>query len=324
MPWHIAKSGSCPASKPWAVIKNTDGTVEGCHPTEGDAQKQMAALYASEENTMSTVEHASAVERFYLVSQIERVDVRNSSSNHDDTWTMSGYAAVFNQQATLFDSKFARTTVQIDPHAFDRVMADQPFTKPEGVVHFNRGHDMDTAVAATDVPKGQVGSLVLKVDDYGLQFFARVSRDDPDARALASKMEAGVVKQASFAFNVARDQWTLTENTDGPDEEHRRILEMQQIYDVCACPQGVFSQTISQLQAYAAQLGQPFMGGHQRQPDLGGANPVSPETGGREDITPPTGWSVDLDSILARADHLKPLGGHTEGIRDVPEPQADK
>lgn len=35
---------------PYAVIRLSDGTVEGCHATEEDANKQMEALYASEED----------------------------------------------------------------------------------------------------------------------------------------------------------------------------------------------------------------------------------------------------------------------------------
>jgi Escherichia/Staphylococcus phage prohead protease len=48
MPWHIGSSAKCPASKPHAVIKNSDSSVAGCHATEEDAKKQLAALYASE------------------------------------------------------------------------------------------------------------------------------------------------------------------------------------------------------------------------------------------------------------------------------------
>jgi hypothetical protein len=49
VPWHVTRTPSqCSASKPWAVIKDSDGTVEGCHATEQDAQDQMAALYANE------------------------------------------------------------------------------------------------------------------------------------------------------------------------------------------------------------------------------------------------------------------------------------
>jgi HK97 family phage prohead protease len=48
MPWHVAQSAQCPVSKPWAVIKNADGSVAGCHPSKDKAQSQMAALYANE------------------------------------------------------------------------------------------------------------------------------------------------------------------------------------------------------------------------------------------------------------------------------------
>ena len=48
MPWHIGQPASCPASKPWGVIKNADGSVAGCHPTKEAAGKQLAALYANE------------------------------------------------------------------------------------------------------------------------------------------------------------------------------------------------------------------------------------------------------------------------------------
>jgi hypothetical protein len=48
MPWHIAKAGACPTSRPWAVIKDDDGDVEGCHATRTGARAQLAALYASE------------------------------------------------------------------------------------------------------------------------------------------------------------------------------------------------------------------------------------------------------------------------------------
>src|SRR5262245_30795225 len=48
MPWHTSKSSECPTSKPWAVIKDSDGSVAGCHVSKSAARAQMAALYASE------------------------------------------------------------------------------------------------------------------------------------------------------------------------------------------------------------------------------------------------------------------------------------
>lgn len=48
MPWHIvADHAECGQGK-FAVVKDADGEVEGCHSSRDAAQKQMAALYANE------------------------------------------------------------------------------------------------------------------------------------------------------------------------------------------------------------------------------------------------------------------------------------
>lgn len=51
MPWHIGRSNECPASRPFAVIKDSDGEVVGCHSTRQAAIRQLAALNISEENS---------------------------------------------------------------------------------------------------------------------------------------------------------------------------------------------------------------------------------------------------------------------------------
>lgn len=49
MPWSIKRDDPrCPARKPVAVVKDDDNALEGCHPNEVMAQRQQAALYASE------------------------------------------------------------------------------------------------------------------------------------------------------------------------------------------------------------------------------------------------------------------------------------
>jgi hypothetical protein len=49
VPWHVTKGHSeCTDSKPWAVVNEDSGAVEGCHATEDDANAQMRALYANE------------------------------------------------------------------------------------------------------------------------------------------------------------------------------------------------------------------------------------------------------------------------------------
>ena len=48
MPWHIEKSAECPASRPWAVVKDDDGSIEGCHQSEAAADQQLTALNIAE------------------------------------------------------------------------------------------------------------------------------------------------------------------------------------------------------------------------------------------------------------------------------------
>lgn len=257
----------------------------------------------------------SPTEIRYAVAPITRIDVRDPSGTDDNTWTMSGYAAVFDQRTVLYDGKFLKITEVIAPEAFDAVMREQPMSEPAGVVHFNLGHDMNRAVAATDVPTGQPGNLMLEVHEQGLYFLAKVPRDDPDGIALATKMRTGVVRQASFAFTIAKLESTMIESGDEKDEYADTIAEVRHLYDVCACPQGAYSQTVSGLRSYAAAIGQPSKeGGHPRQP-RGGAIPVSPEPGGGVDITPPIEWP-DLREQLTRHRPIVPVDHHG-GTRDV-------
>lgn len=47
MPWHL--DNNHPDCNGWAVVKDSDNSVAGCHKTKAKALAQMAALYASEE-----------------------------------------------------------------------------------------------------------------------------------------------------------------------------------------------------------------------------------------------------------------------------------
>jgi HK97 family phage prohead protease len=250
--------------------------IEDLIPLEADEEIARAARAVA-------AKAQAAPELRYAITPITHVEVRDPTGNPDDTWTMSGYAAVFNQQTILFDSKFIRLTESVDPAFFDRVLREQPLNRPEGVVHYNFGHDMNRAVAATDVPQGMPGSLRIgPADAHGLPWLAKVPREDPDGVAMAVKMRTGVLRQASFAFTIGKAEYIVTENEDGPDEEHRRLLEADHLYDICACAQGAYPQAVSQLRSYAAAIGQPVghHGGQPRHPGLGGERAVSPVSGG--------------------------------------------
>jgi hypothetical protein len=66
MPWTIVKgSGQCPPSKPFGVAKRDTGEVVGCHTSQAEAQKQVAALYASEKEMSET--NTNHMNHIYLV-----------------------------------------------------------------------------------------------------------------------------------------------------------------------------------------------------------------------------------------------------------------
>lgn len=55
MPWHLVQNhADCPAGRPWAVVKDADGSVAGCHPSQAEAQQQLSALYVNEPQTAAT------------------------------------------------------------------------------------------------------------------------------------------------------------------------------------------------------------------------------------------------------------------------------
>lgn len=52
MPWTVKRDPEgCSEQMPWSVVKLNDGKIVGCHATEDDALAQVAALYASEDET---------------------------------------------------------------------------------------------------------------------------------------------------------------------------------------------------------------------------------------------------------------------------------
>jgi 2'-5' RNA ligase len=56
VPWHIVQDhAECPEGEPWAVVKDADGSVAGCHASESAADDQLAALYASESQATGDV-----------------------------------------------------------------------------------------------------------------------------------------------------------------------------------------------------------------------------------------------------------------------------
>lgn len=218
------------------------------------------------------------------VAPLSQVRVSDPSGSGDGSWVVSGYAATFDEPYTLYDSKWFVMREQIAPGAFDDVLTR--VAAGDELVHLNHGHDMMSAVAATDV--AGVGSLELTADSHGLKFVARVDAEDPDAVRMAAKMRRGVVAQASFAFTIDTEFAQIRDLDDGREDELWTIEKVGHLYDVCVCAQGANPYTESSLRSLAAaSLRVPDLGalghspqseGHQGHP-AGGPIQVTPEAG---------------------------------------------
>lgn len=193
---------------------------------------------------------APAPERVFrlAVSPMRDVRVVGPEASGDGSFIIEGYAAVFDQEAVLYDGRWLRIREEIAREAFDSVLARLDLG--DGLVHLNFGHDMNTAIAATNVEG--VGGLSLHADPYGLHFEARVDGEDPDAVRLAVKLRRRVVGQASFAFTIANETYEESEDANGKIDVKCRINDIKDLYDVCACPQGAYPQTESNLRSLAA------------------------------------------------------------------------
>jgi hypothetical protein len=181
---------------------------------------------------------------------------------------MSGYAAVFNQTTTLYDSKFLKLTESIARTFFDNVLRDQPMNSADGVVHFNFGHDMNRAVAATDVPPASRARCSSRADRRacfpGEGAAGRPGRRRDGREDAVGSSEAGVVRVHDRRLTSTHDARTTTASTRsiGRCSSQAPVRRLR-------LPAGRVSADRRSLRSYAAAIGQP--------PEWGGQHVSQPE-----------------------------------------------
>jgi len=253
----------------------------------------------------------------FAVAPIADVDFRDAAATHDGSWTISGYASVFDQTTTLYDGDYRTVRESIAPGAFDAVLRSGP------LVHLNVGHDMNRAVASTEVPAGEIGSLVLSADAVGLRFLARVDRADPDAQALAVKMSRGVARQASFAFTIGAEEKPVSRTLeDGRTEDTLRITQVRSLMDVCVTPQGAYPQTVATLRSIGQSIrvlpGDGPFGGGMLDP---GPDPSPDALDVAEDAEPVETFASDrLEAIACLTDLLGEYPAELAALMAPPDP----
>lgn len=235
-----------------------------------------------------TQTRSAAVERERRFIALRDVELRDATATGDGSWTISGYAAVYDTWTTIYEGRGWRLDEQIQKGAFTRVLSEAPD------VHLVINHDMSRAIARTGVTG--MGGLELTEDAIGLRYFARVDPSDPDVISLGSKLRNGVVDQASFAFCVEVDE--LVTRTEGDMEiDQRTIIEVDELYDVSVCAQGAYPTTTASLRARAEQ----HASDSDRTRSGGSHDDIAPSEGVDTAIAARGGSSPRLEAARARA-----------------------
>jgi len=149
-------------------------------------------------------------------------ELRSITTEEGNLRKIVGYAAVFNKPSE--DMGFIE---YVRPGAFRKAI-----TKSDARALFN--HDTDT------LPLGRqsAGTLMLKEDDNGL-YYEILPPDTQQARDLMTSIDRGDVKESSYGFTVAVDEWDYTNK----DFIRRTIIEVEEIYDVSPVVFAAFNDT---------------------------------------------------------------------------------
>jgi HK97 family phage prohead protease len=221
MPWHIEpKHSSCPVSKPWAVVKDSDGKVVGCHPSKESANAQLAALNINVKSEVPMSDHPAlraeaAQARFAALATLgpsarellpmgesKRDNVRFGSEFRTEKVTkdgrelfqLEGYASMVERGYEMWDL-FGPYTETVAKSAFDETLAARPLV----VFRFNHG---GMPMAST-----QNNRLELWTDSLGLGDRAWLNPERADVQQLVHAVQDGDVTEQSFMFNIDEGTW---------------------------------------------------------------------------------------------------------------------
>lgn len=181
VPWHVVENhAECPAGRPFAVVKDADGSVSGCHESRSSADDQLAALYASESDaaavTEPCVECGDDVEHFGSTS----------SSISDASW--NGAASRFT------DQQYRMSAAACDPGGTFKESCFLPHHEPGGAVNRSGVH---AAAARFNQLKGHSADAIARARAHLRSHYRQLDEEVPDV------LSAEVESDEAFAARVA-------------------------------------------------------------------------------------------------------------------------
>lgn len=177
MPYHVGSADSCPSDKPHAVIKDSDGEVMGCHATEEDAKKQVAALYAQESVSSGEMAHKS----------MPLLEAKADT----ETGTFEALVSVFGNVDSVGD--------RILPGAFSKSL--QKWQQSGDPIPVILSHDWQN-------PWSHIGVVLdAKETDRGLQVKGQLDvKDNEVAKQVHRLMSRRSLKEFSFGYRVVSEK----------------------------------------------------------------------------------------------------------------------
>lgn len=204
MPWNIVKGGGTCSADEWAVIKESDGTTEGCHATKQKAREQQKALYANEEDSMALNQEHRGFAGW---------EVR--TDGEDDKSRFVGLATPFNSRTAIGNPLVFGFYEEMDSGAFtDTLLKDDQ--------RFLIDHNPFYVVS-----RSSAGTLDIKTSKRGLEVDSALDGNLSYVSDLRANLENGNIDGMSIGFFVLDDDWS-TEDVE-TDDGHKSQVEVRTV-----------------------------------------------------------------------------------------------
>lgn len=186
MPYTVRKTSSCPASKPWGLIKKDGGEVVSCHTSKAKANAAIAAIYASEGKTYTG--GTMQVKRAPLTRVVVPFSVKAIAD--PSTHTFDGLAAVIGSKDLGNDI--------IEPGAFQSTLKSwKTGSDAVPLLNSHNQYDIFSAIGQmTDAKESTDGletSWEVIAGDEGDRVMQRLMPSKITKRPIVGKMSIGYV-----------------------------------------------------------------------------------------------------------------------------------
>ena len=235
MPWHIDDQN--PACSGYAVVKDDDGQVEGCHRTREAAERQLAALNIAEQDR--EMGHTDTMTAHALRFTSDQIQISAKAAGRRE---ITAIAVPWNTFATVSDGtevSFLPGSLPVDGKA-PRVFMYHDASKPVGIVaeRVDTGTEM---IASMKISRTTLGdeALVLAADgvmDVSVGVNPIEFEYDDEGRMIVSRgewLELSLVPIPAFAGATITD---VAASAATPDPDTQPTQEPTEETEVEATP----------------------------------------------------------------------------------------